>query len=149
MKPDDIVRYADRIYGYAVKRTFSRDEADELSQEILCAAIHSLPRLKDESRFEPWLWGIAANVSKAFRRGTGKRRAIYSYDALPELRMSPRTTMSSSTPPSAPKSLPFPPFTATSSSPTITTAFPSARYPKSFAFRPARSRIGFRKAGKN
>ena len=23
MKPDDIVRYADRIYGYAVKRTFS------------------------------------------------------------------------------------------------------------------------------
>ena len=34
MKPDDIVRYADRIYGYAVKRTFSRDEADELSQEI-------------------------------------------------------------------------------------------------------------------
>ena len=85
MKPDDIVRYADRIYGYAVKRTFSRDEADELSQEILCAAIRSLPRLKDESRFEPWLWGIAANVSKAFRRGAGKRRALYSYDALPEL----------------------------------------------------------------
>lgn len=43
MKPDDIVRYADRIYGYAVKRTFSRDEADELSQEILCAAIRSQP----------------------------------------------------------------------------------------------------------
>lgn len=89
MKPDDIVRYADRIYGYAVKRTFSRDEADELSQEILCAAIRSLPRLKDESRFEPWLWGIAANVSKAFRRGAGKRRAIYSYDALPELPYEP------------------------------------------------------------
>ena len=89
MKPDDIVRYADRIYGYAIKRTFSRDEADELSQEILCAAIHSLPRLKDESRFEPWLWGIAANVSKAFRRGAGKRRAIYSYDALPELPYEP------------------------------------------------------------
>ena len=43
MKPDDIVRYADRIYGYAVKRTFSRDEADELSQEILCAAVRSQP----------------------------------------------------------------------------------------------------------
>lgn len=75
--------YADRVYGYAVNRTFSRDEADELSQEILLTALQELPKLRNEERFEPWLWGVANNVAKTFRRRMGKQRAMYSYD-IPE-----------------------------------------------------------------
>ena len=87
MKPDDIVRYADRIYGYAVKRTFSRDEADELSQEILCAAIRSQPagttagkaalrarRILCAGRVKP---GPAAQAPKApVRRAVWKKRYV-------------------------------------------------------------------------
>ena len=55
--------YIEKVYGYAVNRTYSREEADELAQEILFIAVRELPRLREESRFEPWLWGIANNVT--------------------------------------------------------------------------------------
>lgn len=80
-----LCNYIEKIYGYAVKRTFSRDEADELAQEILYTALKELPKLKNEKSFEPWLWGIANNMTKTFRRNMGKQRAIYSYDTLEDL----------------------------------------------------------------
>lgn len=83
MKSDIIKDYAEKVYKYAVKRTYSRDEADELTQEILFTAVREFPRLREENKFEPWLWGIASNVTKRFRYGMGKQRAMYSYD-MPE-----------------------------------------------------------------
>ena len=47
--------YVDRVYDWSVRHTFSCDEADELSQEILLTALRKLPRLRDDSRFEQWL----------------------------------------------------------------------------------------------
>ena len=85
MKSDRIEVYIEKVYGYAVHHTYTRDEADELSQEILLTAIRELPKLRDGSRFEPWLWGIANNVTKSFSRSKGKNRAIYSYDVLEDL----------------------------------------------------------------
>ena len=60
--------YAERVYAWAVRRTYTTDEAEELSQQILLAAVRAIPNLRDESRFEPWLWGLAANVMRSFRR---------------------------------------------------------------------------------
>lgn len=75
--------YVDRVYAYAVKKTYTREEAEELSQEILFTVIKELHSLRDESRFEPWLWGVARNVERSFRRRMGKQRAMYYYD-MPE-----------------------------------------------------------------
>lgn len=77
-------QYVDRVYAYAVRRTFSREEAADLSQEILLTALKRLPSLRDSERFEPWLWGIAENAARSFRRRAGRERARFSYD-LPEL----------------------------------------------------------------
>ncbi len=77
--------YVDRVYAFAVKRTFSEEEAADLSQEILCTAMESLPKLRDESRFEPWLWGIAKNVARTFSRRMGKQRVMFGYDLPPDL----------------------------------------------------------------
>ena len=85
MNADKIESYIERVYGYAVNHTFSRDEADELSQEILFTVVRELPKLKDDNKFEPWLWGIANNVTKSFRRSMGKQRAMYSYDTFENL----------------------------------------------------------------
>lgn len=74
--------YIEKVYGYAVNHTYTRDEADELSQEILLTAIRALPGLRDHSKFEPWLWGIAHNTAKSFSRSKGRNRAVYSYDVL-------------------------------------------------------------------
>lgn len=83
MDVTEIERYIDKVYAYAVKRTFTEEEAADLSQEILFTAVKVLPRLREESSFEPWLWGIAGNVTKSFRRKQGRQRAMYSYD-MPE-----------------------------------------------------------------
>ncbi len=77
-----------RIFGYAVRRCENLTEAEELAEEILFAALSSLHTLRDETCFEGWLWGLAANVTKAFRRKCARRRALYSYDALDEALLS-------------------------------------------------------------
>lgn len=85
MTLDVIDDYVEKVYGYAIHHTYSRDEADELSQEILFTAIRELPKLRDDSKFEPWLWGIASNVTKSFRRSMGKNRTLYSFDVLDDM----------------------------------------------------------------
>lgn len=84
-------QYVDKVYGYAVKRTYSREEAEDLSQEILFTALRELPKLRDDSRFDPWLWNLAGNVTKSFRRFMGKQRAMYSYDALEDFSQEPES----------------------------------------------------------
>ncbi len=81
MKPEIIAEYIDKIYAFAVKKTFSEQEAEELSQEILLTALTAFPNLKDENRFEPWLWGVAVNTAKTFSRRMGRQRAMYVYNA--------------------------------------------------------------------
>ncbi|MDE7300083.1 MAG: hypothetical protein K2N94_14905, partial [Lachnospiraceae bacterium] len=85
MKQEDIAKYVDKIYVYALGKTFSETEAEELSQEILLTAIASFPKLRDQSRFEPWLWGLAANVTRNFRRSMGRQRAMFVYNAPEEM----------------------------------------------------------------
>ncbi len=77
--------YVERIYGYAVNKTYTDDEADELSSEILLAALQGLPNLRSRDSFEPWLWGVAANVTKRFRRTAGRQRAVYCYNVPTEM----------------------------------------------------------------
>ena len=77
-------KYIERIYGYALNNTYITDEAQDLSGEILLTAVKELPYLRDESKFEPWLFGIARNVLNVFRRKKAKEKALYSYDVLDE-----------------------------------------------------------------
>lgn len=77
--------YVERIYGYALRRTFSREEADELAQEILLTLLQELPRLRDDARFEPFLWGVAKRVTLRFRRTMGRLRRHMSWDDLSAL----------------------------------------------------------------
>ena len=76
MQAEIFEQYVDRVYAFAVNRTSSQEEAEELSQEILFTAVRCLPKLRDESRVEPWLWGLAENVTRTFRRMRGKQRAM-------------------------------------------------------------------------
>ena len=72
MKPVIIEDYIEKIYGYAVNHTYTHDEADEMSQEILLMVLRNLPKLRVDSKFEPWLWGVANNVAKSFRRSMAR-----------------------------------------------------------------------------
>jgi len=83
MNPEIVESYVDKVYSYAIKRTFTEEEAADLSQDILCTALRELPKLREESKFEPWLWGIAGNVTKSFSRKIVKQRGLFIYD-VPE-----------------------------------------------------------------
>lgn len=83
MHYERIEAYVEKVFGYAVSRTYSRDEAEELSQEILLTALRELANLRDDSHFDAWFWGIARNVTHSFRRRMGKQRAMFAYD-VPE-----------------------------------------------------------------
>ncbi len=82
--PAILEKYVDSVYGYAIRRTYTRDEADELSQEILLTALRSLPTLREESRLDGWFWGVAENVTRTFRRHQGRQRAMFAFD-VPEM----------------------------------------------------------------
>ncbi len=64
-----LTKYIDKIYKYALSSTFSEGEAEELSQEILLTVLVALPKLREERKFEPWLWAVAENTSRSFRQG--------------------------------------------------------------------------------
>ena len=85
-----LIGYIDKIFQFALGKTFSADEAEELTQEILINAIASMERLREEEKFEPWLWALAANTARSFRRGKSKQRAMFVYNAPLELYEEPQ-----------------------------------------------------------
>lgn len=77
-----IDEYVERIYMFARKRCSSSEETEELAQEILYQACRSINDLRNEERFEPWLFGLANNIVKSFRLMRGRERALYAYDVF-------------------------------------------------------------------
>jgi len=71
----------EKTFGWAIRRTFSREEAEELTQEIMFQAVKSLGELRDITKFEPWFWRIAEITLKVFRRGRAKTRSWMSFNA--------------------------------------------------------------------
>lgn len=65
---------------------FTREDAEEICQETFLAVIHNLGSFHGESRFQTWLFRIAANKARDFRekRSAAKRgggAATFSLDA--------------------------------------------------------------------
>ena len=77
-----IVGMLDRVFAWSVSRTFSREEAEELTQEIIYQAIKSIGELRNENRFEPWFWRLADITLKVFKRGKSKIRSTMSFDEV-------------------------------------------------------------------
>ena len=78
MDNDALVNYIDKILSFSQSRTYSKEEAEELTQEILLQAVKNIPTIQDMDKFEPWLWGVANNTLKSFRRSMGRARNMYS-----------------------------------------------------------------------
>ncbi|MBI1850412.1 MAG: sigma-70 family RNA polymerase sigma factor [Planctomycetes bacterium] len=63
-----VTRYARRVYSLCLRMTFSRDDADDLAQEIFLRGYRSIGRWDSSRRFAPWLLAIAANACRDHRR---------------------------------------------------------------------------------
>ena len=62
-KADQIITaYLTKIYGFAVKKSFCYDEAEELSAEIVKEVYISLLKSDDISNIDGYIWRISQNV---------------------------------------------------------------------------------------
>ncbi|MGI6654037.1 MAG: RNA polymerase sigma factor [Christensenellales bacterium] len=85
MSLERIAGMVDKTFAWSVARTFSREEAEELTQEILFQAMRSIAGLRDKNKFEPWFWHLASITLKVFKRGKAKNRNIMAFDAVADL----------------------------------------------------------------
>src|SRR5471032_2345149 len=73
-----------RLYGFALRMTGSREDAEEIVQDAFVRAFRALGKMSEEQRAElrlqPWLYTITLNVTR--NRLRGKRPPNVALDAL-------------------------------------------------------------------
>jgi len=63
-------RYRRPVLGFLFGMTGRRDSTEDLLQETVSRAFALLPKLREESKFSTWLFGIARNVAREKGRKT-------------------------------------------------------------------------------
>ncbi|MFH0983864.1 MAG: sigma-70 family RNA polymerase sigma factor [Planctomycetota bacterium] len=62
---DELVdAYGQRLFGFLYRLTGSREDAEDLLQEVYLRVVRTLPDYTHEGRFEGWLFRIAANLGR-------------------------------------------------------------------------------------
>jgi RNA polymerase sigma-70 factor (ECF subfamily) len=61
-------RHYDRIHGLAWQLTGSRDDADDVAQEVCCTLVEKIGSFRGEAKFTTWLCGITFNAFRDLRR---------------------------------------------------------------------------------
>jgi RNA polymerase sigma-70 factor (ECF subfamily) len=74
--------FARRILNFIFRMVNSQEEAEDLTQETFVAVYQKLGSLKDNSKFEPWLFRIARNF--VYQRYRERSPSTISMDALDE-----------------------------------------------------------------
>lgn len=64
------------VYGYAQRRTFNLDDADDVVGETFVVAWRRLDDVPDGTRTRPWLYGVARRVLANQRRGQRRREGL-------------------------------------------------------------------------
>ena len=86
MKPISAAEFVEEnlktIFAYALSRVKNKDDAEDLTNDIVLAILQSESKLKDENAFYGYVWGIAANTYRKFMR----KKVRNDYDELGEER---------------------------------------------------------------
>ena len=57
-------RYGSRLFGYIYRLTGSRDDADDLLQEVFVRLVRTIGEYDHEGKFEAWIFRIATNLAR-------------------------------------------------------------------------------------
>jgi RNA polymerase sigma-70 factor (ECF subfamily) len=69
-------RHYDQLYRFFRRKGFSPEDARDLTQEVFLSVYKGVSELRDEARFEQWLYRIVMNVYKnEIERRQAKKRA--------------------------------------------------------------------------
>jgi len=71
---DELARvYRGRVYGICLRYTGHREDAEDLTQEVLLKAYRGLSSFRREARFSTWLYRIAANTCSNWLASRARR----------------------------------------------------------------------------
>ena len=65
---EKITEVSRTIFSYCMAKTPTREEAEDLSQDILLALLRSAENIRDDRAFYAFMWGVAGNVYKQWYR---------------------------------------------------------------------------------
>jgi RNA polymerase sigma factor (sigma-70 family) len=65
-----------RVLGYVLRRTSSREDAEDVVAETFLTAWRRLEQVPDGSGARPWLYGVARNTLANQRRGERRRKRL-------------------------------------------------------------------------
>lgn len=69
-----VKRYVKLVHGMIFEAVRRPEEVDDLSQDVFCKAYLELAKLREPSKFAPWLARMAGNASTDWLRGQQVRR---------------------------------------------------------------------------
>jgi RNA polymerase sigma factor (sigma-70 family) len=75
--------YLGMIFGYSLRRTNSREDAEDLAQDILTELVSSIHSLKNPEAYTGWMWAVAGNTYKRWlrKRKNDKHEYLEEYQA--------------------------------------------------------------------
>ena len=78
-----ITEVSKTIFNYCMAKTPTREEAEDLSQDILYELIKSAGNIRDDNAFYGFMWGVADNVYKQWCRKRARRQYSELTDDIP------------------------------------------------------------------
>lgn len=79
-------RYSKRLYGYFLKSTLSREDSDDLTQELFIRVMKYRNSYKEDQQFEVWVFQIARNMVKDhFKKMKVHQDYFNPVDLIPEV----------------------------------------------------------------
>ena len=78
-----ITEVSKTIFNYCMAKTPTREEAEDLSQDILYELIKSAGNIRDDNAFYGFMWGVADNVYKQWCRKRARRQVCELTDDIP------------------------------------------------------------------
>ncbi len=77
MTPENRIRaYSDMVYRIAFARAGTKEDADDIYQEVFLRYIRKTPEFRDEEHAKAWFIKVAVNCSRKFLGGTPKKREV-------------------------------------------------------------------------
>lgn len=73
-------RYADKIYGTALRITRNPSAAEDVLQEVFIILVEKLHTFSSEYKFSTWLYSVSANASFSHLRSEKKHRNSVSFE---------------------------------------------------------------------
>lgn len=79
-------RYYSKIYGLVYGMTSSREDAEDVTQEVFVKAWKALGHFREQASFFTWIYRIAINRAINFRKRRGQRKTLQFEEFDPDIK---------------------------------------------------------------